>query len=216
MGYKAHIAMDQGSELIRSAIMTSAKVADSSMGDNLICGDERAVYGDKGYESIERSARLARLGITDGIMRKLLRHSRDPHPVLTARNRQLAKIRGAVERKFAVMKERYRCRRVRYRGLVEESPAPAAGLLCDEPQARGLVAGRRCWPSALRERLRRGASGAARSGDISNTPSGSAALLPKWSAFLFPSPFRERVALPRRVRSGRLRRGASRPLRVSF
>jgi IS5 family transposase len=118
-GYKAHIAMDQGSELIRSAIMTSAKVADSSMGDNLICGDERAVYGDKGYESIERSARLARLGITDGIMRKLLRHSRDPHPVLKARNRQLAKIRGAVERKFAVMKERYRCRRVRYRGLVK-------------------------------------------------------------------------------------------------
>jgi transposase, IS5 family len=58
-GYKAHIAMDQGSELIRVAIMTSAKVADSTMGDDLICGDERAVYADKGYESSARSARLA-------------------------------------------------------------------------------------------------------------------------------------------------------------
>jgi len=118
-GYKAHLAMDQGSELIRVAIMSSAKVADSSMGDNLICGDERAVYADKGYESIARSARLAQLGISDGIMRKLMRYSRDPHPVLAARNRRLAKIRGAVERKFAVLKQRYRYRRVRYRGLLK-------------------------------------------------------------------------------------------------
>ena len=118
-GYKAHIAMDQGSELIRAAIMTSAKVNDSVIADRLICGDERAVYADKGYESIERSARLAQLGISDGIMRKLMPHSRDPHPVLAARNHWLAKIRGAVERKFAVMKEGYRCRRVRYRGLLK-------------------------------------------------------------------------------------------------
>ncbi|MFI5105969.1 MAG: transposase [Terriglobales bacterium] len=66
-----------------------------------------------------RSARLAQLGITDGIMRKLMPHSRDPHPVLAARNRRLARIRGAVERKFAVLKEHYRCRRVRYRGLLK-------------------------------------------------------------------------------------------------
>ncbi len=116
-GYKAHIAMDQGSELIRAAIMTSAKVGDSVIADQLICGDERAVYADKGYESRARSARLAQRGITDGIMRKLMPHSREPHPVLAARNHRLAKIRGAVERKFAVLKESYRCRRVRYRGL---------------------------------------------------------------------------------------------------
>ena len=60
-GYKAHLAMDQGSELIRAAIMTSAKVGDSVIADRLICGDERAVYADKGYESSARSARLAQL-----------------------------------------------------------------------------------------------------------------------------------------------------------
>jgi IS5 family transposase len=118
-GYKAHLAMDQGSELIRAAIMTSAKVGDSVIADRLIGGDERAVYADKGYENSARSARLAQLGITDGIMRKLMPHSRDPHPVLAARNRRLARIRGAVERKFAVLKERYRGRRVRYRGLLK-------------------------------------------------------------------------------------------------
>jgi len=50
-------------------------------------------------------------------MRKRMPHSRDPHPVLAARKRRLAKIRGAVERQFAVLKERYHGRRVRYRGL---------------------------------------------------------------------------------------------------
>jgi IS5 family transposase len=119
LGYKAHIAMDQGSELIRAAIKTSAKVGDSLIADRLICGDERAVYADKGYENLARSARLAQLGITDGIMRKLMPHIRDLHPVLAARNRRLARIRGAVERKFAVLKERYHCRRVRYRGLIK-------------------------------------------------------------------------------------------------
>jgi transposase, IS5 family len=141
-GYKAHLAMDQGSELIRAAIMTSAKVGDSVIADRLIGGDERAVYADKGYENSARSARLAQLGITDGIMRKLIPHSRDPHPVLAARNRRLGRIRGAVERKFAVLKERYRCRRVRYRGLLKNQ-LHVADLLCDEPQARARAAGHR-------------------------------------------------------------------------
>jgi transposase, IS5 family len=116
-GYKAHIGMDAGSELIRTAALTSAKVADSTMADGLIVGDERAVYADKAYQNLERSERLARLGIADGIMRKLMPHSRIPHEVLAARNRGLAKIRSAVERKFALLKERYHYRRVRYRGL---------------------------------------------------------------------------------------------------
>jgi len=110
--------------------------------DRLIGGDERAVYADKGYENSARSARLAQLGITDGIMRKLMPHSRDPHPVLAARNRRLGRIRGAVERKFAVLKEHYHCRRVRYRGLLKNQ-LHVADLLCDEPQARARAAGRR-------------------------------------------------------------------------
>lgn len=118
-GYKAHIAMDGGSELIRSATLTSAKVNDSTMADDLIGGDEQAVYADKAYQSEERSARLAELGIADGIMRKLMPHSRIPHRVLAARNRRLGKIRAAVERKFAVMKRHYHYATVGYRGLLK-------------------------------------------------------------------------------------------------
>jgi len=118
-GYKAHLGMDQGSELIRSATVTSAKVADSLVAEQLVSGDERAVYADKAYENLERSARWAELGIADGIMRKLMPHSRTPHRVLAARNRALARIRYAVERKFAVMKQHYGLGRMRYCGAAK-------------------------------------------------------------------------------------------------
>ena len=48
-GYKLHVGMDQGSGLVRRAVMTPAKTADIEMAEALICGDEKAVYADKGY-----------------------------------------------------------------------------------------------------------------------------------------------------------------------
>ena len=57
-GYKAHGAVDAGSGLIRRAILTSARINESVMADALVCGDERAVYGDRAYENKQRRARL--------------------------------------------------------------------------------------------------------------------------------------------------------------
>jgi IS5 family transposase len=48
-GYKLHVSMDQGSGLVRRAVMTPAKTSDIEMAEALICGDEKAVYADKGY-----------------------------------------------------------------------------------------------------------------------------------------------------------------------
>ena len=70
-GYKAHIAaVDQGSGLIRKALLTGAKVNDSEVADALICGDEQTVYADKAYDSNARRELLAAMGIGDGIMRR--------------------------------------------------------------------------------------------------------------------------------------------------
>ena len=115
--------MDQSSELIRTATLTGAKVGDSVVADQLISGDERAVYADRAYESIERSARLAKLGIFDGIMRKLMPHSRDPHPVLAARNRRLAGVRFAVERRST------RAARVDLRSTAKRRSVPTGRFL---------------------------------------------------------------------------------------
>ena len=65
-GYKAHVAVDEGSEIIREAILTAADVHDSQPAAQLIHGDENAVYGDKAYASQGLREQLAEADINDG------------------------------------------------------------------------------------------------------------------------------------------------------
>jgi hypothetical protein len=46
-GFKAHVAVDLGSNLIRDAVLTGADVGDSLAADRLVQGDEAAVFRDK-------------------------------------------------------------------------------------------------------------------------------------------------------------------------
>ncbi len=50
-GYEVHLAVDQGSDLIRRPILTSAALARASLGMP-ICNDEAALLADKAYESM--------------------------------------------------------------------------------------------------------------------------------------------------------------------
>ena len=120
-GYKAHVAMDQGSNLIRRAILTPAKVYESLVADQLIQGDERAVYADRAYEHKERRRRLKALGIKDRIMHRS--HSNQPAlPFWQQRRNQLIiPIRAGVEHLFGVMKRSYGYRRVRYFSLARNA-----------------------------------------------------------------------------------------------
>src|SRR6185295_3923003 len=43
-GFKAHVAVDQGSGLVRAAQLTPANVSETVIADGLIQGDEKAVY----------------------------------------------------------------------------------------------------------------------------------------------------------------------------
>jgi IS5 family transposase len=115
-GYKAHIAVDQDSNLIRDAILTSADLHDSLVGASLVQGDEEAVYADKGYDSRKFRDALAEAGIKDGIMHKARRNT----PLKTWQtwfNKAVSPIRSGVERGFATMKRYYGYRQVRYIGL---------------------------------------------------------------------------------------------------
>ena len=119
-GYKAHIAVDQGSGLVREAVLTPANVNETEMAEQLIRGDERAVYADKAYDSHARSARLKAVGIKNRIMRR-----GNKHHALSARqkqrNRLIAPIRAGVETIFALWKRSYGYRKVRYFGLVRNA-----------------------------------------------------------------------------------------------
>jgi transposase, IS5 family len=116
-GYKAHVGVDQGSGLIRRAELTSAKVYESEVAEALICGDERAVYGDRAYEHKERRRRLKAAGVKDRIMHRSHKNQAALPPWQARRNKLISPIRAAVERVFGTWKRGYGYSRVRYRGL---------------------------------------------------------------------------------------------------
>jgi transposase, IS5 family len=117
-GYKAHLAVDRGSGLVRRARLTPANVHDSQAADALVIGDERAVYADKAYASHARRAALRARGIKDRIMHRPNKH----HPELPRwqrrRNVLISAARAAVERTFGTFKRSYGYRRVRYFSLL--------------------------------------------------------------------------------------------------
>ena len=119
-GYKAHVAVDQDSALVRQAVMTPADVHDSVQADDLVQGDEDAVYADKAYDDAARRERLKARGIAPRIMYKAKRN-KPLKPWQVWFNKAAAPIRAGVERVFGTMKRVYGYRRVRYRGLARNN-----------------------------------------------------------------------------------------------
>jgi transposase, IS5 family len=136
-GYKAHIAVDEGSNLIRDAILTGADLHDSQAARDLIQGDEAAVYADKAYGSKALREELAERGIKDGLMYKAARN----RPLKNWQvwfNKAVSPIRSGVERGFATMKRHYGFTRVRYLGLARN--ACALNLMCTAINLRRALA----------------------------------------------------------------------------
>ncbi len=113
-GYRLHIGADKGSKLIRRLAMTPAHVNESSVADTLICGDEKAVYADKGYENKERRAALRARGIKDRIMHRSHKNQDGLPHWQQRRNALIAPRRAPVEAIFGSFKRLYGRARVRY------------------------------------------------------------------------------------------------------
>ena len=116
-GYKAHVAVDQGSSLIRGYKLTGAKTYESEVADELVQGDEQAVYADKAYEKRARREALKARGIKDRIQHRRVRGQKQLPHWQTVRNKLIARVRQAVERTFSQLKGRYRLTRMRYAGI---------------------------------------------------------------------------------------------------
>ena len=69
-GYKAHLAADQGSELVRQTELSPAGLHDSQRGEALIRGDEKACYADKACDSRGLRKASTDKGIDDQILYK--------------------------------------------------------------------------------------------------------------------------------------------------
>lgn len=115
-GYKGHLGVDQGSRIIRKAKLTTAAVADTCVFDELLSGDEAAVYADKAYDKKARRAALKACGVKDRIAHRGNKH----HPITARqqkRNHGIGRRRYQVEQVFAFAKRLCGWTRARYYGL---------------------------------------------------------------------------------------------------
>ncbi len=115
-GMKVSISVDEGSEIVRQALMTPANINDAALFEDLVLGDEKKVYADKGYSSRANRDILEARKIGNGILyqgcrRKKLRGWQ------VSLNKRNNRSRVNVERKFAEAKCRHGMRQLCYQGI---------------------------------------------------------------------------------------------------
>jgi IS5 family transposase len=119
-GYKAHMGLDQGSNLIADIITTTARVADTVVFDLLIPFYAKAVLADKGYYSQERKRELREKGIFCGILDKTARGKKLSNSQ-KKRNKKLSSARAYVEHPFNAIKNWFKFKKTRYVGILKNT-----------------------------------------------------------------------------------------------
>jgi IS5 family transposase len=126
-GMKAHIGVDARSGLVHTAGVTTGKVHDAKVMDNLIREDDRAVFADKGYVN-EKKKRAARAAGVYWAVKEQRKPGRQLSASQKKRNARTGPIRAKVEHVFRVLKCQFGYRKVRYRGI-EKNGAQVFSLL---------------------------------------------------------------------------------------
>jgi IS5 family transposase len=114
-GYKAHLALDQKSNLLRRLKLTTGKCHETQTFSGMILGDEAAVFADKAYDQDCRRAELRRGGVFCGILAQA-RRRRPLTDKQRRRNRLCSRIRVAIERVIGTLKWHYGLERFPYVG----------------------------------------------------------------------------------------------------
>jgi len=115
-GYKAHLNVDQGGSLIRRLGLTGANFPESYMFEEMVIGDEAAVFADSAYTNKARKKALRGNGVFCGVISRAWRC----HPLSNRqkkRNKFFSRVRRAVERVIGTLKCHYGLERCRYLGL---------------------------------------------------------------------------------------------------
>lgn len=116
-GYKAHVSSDAQHQLIRSALLTTAKVQEAHRFEQVVPPDTRELYADKAYDTRANQAWLRARGIRSFILKKGSLHIKLSRRDVE-RNRQKGLVRRNIERIFGHLKQWQGYRRVRYLGLL--------------------------------------------------------------------------------------------------
>jgi len=123
-GMKAHIGVDVASGVVHSLVGTAANEADINQTAALLHGQETDVFADAGYTGADKRPELEdrdvawNIAIKRSIIKALPKALRDlAEPV----ERALAQVRAVVEHPFHIVKNRFRHKRLRYRGLAKNT-----------------------------------------------------------------------------------------------
>jgi IS5 family transposase len=119
-GMKAHVGTDSKWGLAHSIMVTNAAVHDSQVMDDLLHGEEIAVYGDKAYADTGKREAFESQGIEWNIDRK----GNTGHPLTQEDrywNHQQHRTRAKGEHAFLVVKHLWGYRKVRYKGLLKNA-----------------------------------------------------------------------------------------------
>ena len=122
-GMKAHIGADRDSKLVHTVVVTAANVADVTKTAELLHGGEKQVHADAGYTGVEKRPEIVALArkVDWQIARKrgtikAMAEGAEKTAVQAAEKIK-ASVRAFVEHPFHIVKNLFRHRKVRYRGL---------------------------------------------------------------------------------------------------
>jgi transposase, IS5 family len=123
-GMKAHIGVDVASGVVHTVVGTAANDADINQTASLLHGREEAVFADAGYIGADKRPELEdcdvswNIAIKRGIIKALPKALRD---WAGAVERALSQVRAWVEHPFHIVKNLFRHKRLRDRGLAKNT-----------------------------------------------------------------------------------------------
>ena len=124
-GMKAHIGADRDSKLVHTVVVTAANVADVTQTAELLHGQETQVHADAGYTGVEKREEITALKRTidwqiAGKRGRIKKMAEGPEKeALKATEKAKASVRAFVEHPFHILKNIFRHRKLRYRGLAK-------------------------------------------------------------------------------------------------
>ncbi len=124
-GMKAHIGADRDSKLVHTVVVTGANVADITKTSELLHGAERQVHADAGYTGVEKRAEIVaierkidwQIAGKRGVIKAMAQGAEKE--AIKAVEKAKASVRAFVEHPFHIVKNLFRHRKVRYRGLAK-------------------------------------------------------------------------------------------------
>ena len=121
-GMKVHIGVDAQTGVVHSVSTTAANVNDVTEAHRLLHGGESQVWGDAGYQGVQKRAENRELGVEWRVaMRPGQRRKLEPGSPGELVEKGKASVRAKVEHPFLYVKRHFGYSKVRYRGLAKNT-----------------------------------------------------------------------------------------------